>query len=104
MVYFKVDGGRFDGGDITNGTNGGEYGSRHLTTPAKYGLKHAEDICSQYSQCNAVSHGDNESEYWLKHIQSSNPGYVQSDFNSYVNMNKVGNHLVFRKLKTNHYY
>ena len=91
MVYFKVNGGTFNGGDITS-------------TPAQYGLNYAESQCSQYSQCNAVSKGDNENVYWLKHIQSSNPGYVQSDFNSYVNMNKVGNHLVFRKLKTNHYY
>ena len=91
MVYFKVNGGRFNGGDVT-------------TTPAKDGLNHAENLCSQYSQCNTVQRGDNENVYWLKHIQSSNPGYVQSDFNSYVNMNKVGNHLVFRRLETNHYY
>ena len=48
--------------------------------------------------------GDKENVYWLKHIQYSNPGEYRSDFNAYVNMNKVGNHLVFSRLKTNDYY
>ena len=87
MVYFKVNGGNFYGGDVA-------------TTPAKQGLKYAEDRCSQISKCNTVSHGDNEQDvYWLKHIQSSSPGEYYSDLNIYVNMNKVGNHLVFQQAK-----
>ena len=78
MVYFTVKGGSFVGGDITS-------------LNASDGLNYAESFCSEYSQCDAVSKGDNENVYWLKHIQYPNPGEYRSDFNAYVNMNKVGN-------------
>ena len=97
MVYFKVNGGNFYGGDVAN-------------LPAKDGLKYAEDRCSQISKCNAVSRdaigtgSQHNLPYWLKHIQHSSPGIDSAGFNIYVNMNKVGNHLVFSRLKTNRYY